>query len=276
MNPLFVSAHGARIPSIGLGTWQLTGDTGFEAVKAALVAGYRHLDTAAAYQNEVEVGAGLKASGLPRSEVWVTTKVWWDQIDDGPLQASAEASLKRLGLSEVDLLLIHWPNPEIPLARSIRALNAVWRSGLARHIGVSNFTLPLLAEAVRLSEAPLVVNQCEYHPRLDQSKLIAACAANGMAFVGYTPLGRGSLMDDPVISAIARAKGVTSGQVILRWHVQQGTVAIPRSSNPARIAENINLWHFSLDAAEMAAITALRAPDGRVVKPAFAPQWDAA
>lgn len=276
MNPLFVSAHGARIPSIGLGTWQLTGDTGFEAVKAALVAGYRHLDTAAAYQNEVEVGAGLKASGLLRSEVWVTTKVWWDQIDDGPLQASAEASLKRLGLSEVDLLLIHWPNPEIPLARSIRALNAVRRSGLARHIGVSNFTLPLLAEAVRLSEAPLVVNQCEYHPRLDQSKLIAACAANGMAFVGYTPLGRGSLMDDPVISAIARAKGVTSGQVILRWHVQQGTVAIPRSSNPARTAENINLWHFSLDAAEMAAITALRAPDGRLVKPAFAPQWDAA
>lgn len=276
MNPLFVSAHGARIPSIGLGTWQLTGDTGLEAVKAALAAGYRHLDTAAAYQNEVEVGQGLKASGVNRNVVWVTTKVWWDQIDDGALQASAEASLKRLGLSEVDLLLIHWPNPEIPLARSIRALNAVKRSGLARHIGVSNFTLPLLAEAVRLSEAPLVVNQCEYHPRLDQSKLIAACAAKGMAFVGYTPLGRGSLMDDPVISAIARAKGVTSGQVILRWHVQQGTVAIPRSSNPARIAENINLWHFSLDAAEMAAITALRAPDGRVVKPAFAPQWDAA
>jgi len=272
----YVTTHGARIPALGLGTWQLKDEAGVAAVVAALDAGFRHLDTAAAYGNEVEVGQGLKASGLKRDDVWVTTKVWWDKIDEGDLQASAEASLERLGLDHVDLLLIHWPNPAIPLARSIKALNDAKRRGLARNIGVSNFTVPLLAEAVRLSEAPLIANQCEYHPRLDQSAVIAACKAHGMAFVAYTPLGRGSLMDDPVIAGVAAAHGVTSGQVILRWHVQQGNVAIPRSTNPGRIRQNFDIWNFALSEAEMAAISALRSPDGRVVKPDFAPQWDQA
>ncbi|MCA0424146.1 MAG: aldo/keto reductase [Proteobacteria bacterium] len=276
MQQSYVTTHGARIPALGLGTWQLKDEAGVAAVVAALDAGFRHLDTAAAYGNEVEVGQGLKASGLKRDDVWVTTKVWWDKIDEGDLQASAEASLERLGLDHVDLLLIHWPNPAIPLARSIKALNDAKRRGLARNIGVSNFTVPLLAEAVRLSEAPLIANQCEYHPRLDQSAVIAACKAHGMAFVAYTPLGRGSLMDDPVIAGVAAAHGVTSGQVILRWHVQQGNVAIPRSTNPGRIRQNFDIWNFALSEAEMAAISALRSPDGRVVKPDFAPQWDQA
>ena len=274
MSQFTLTAHGATFPALGLGTWQLTGEAGVAAVKTALDAGYRHLDTAAAYGNEVEVGQGLKASGLKRDDVWVTTKVWWDKIDEGALQASAEESLKKLGLDQVDLLLIHWPNPDIPLARSIKALNDARRRGLARHIGVSNFTLPLLEQAVALSTEPLAVNQCEYHPRLDQSKLIAACRRHGMAFVAYTPLGRGGLTGHaPIIDAAAR-HGVSEGQVILRWHMQQGNGAIPRSSNAGRIAQNFDIWNFALSDAEMAAISGLAVPDGRVVSPAFAPKWD--
>lgn len=274
MDQSVVAANGARIPALGLGTWQLTGEIGTAAVAHALRVGYRHIDTAAAYGNEEAVGQGLKAGGVARQDVFVTTKVWWDSIDDGPLQASAEASLKRLGLDQVDLLLIHWPNPAIPLARSIKALNAVKRAGLARNIGVSNFPTALLEEAVRLSEAPLVANQCEYHPLLDQSKVIAACRRHGLAFVAYTPIGRGTIAANGPIAAAAARHGKSAAQVILRWHVQQGVVAIPRSSNPGRIAENFAIWDFSLDPAEMAAISALGRSDGRIVNLAFAPQWD--
>ncbi|HRJ68156.1 MAG TPA: aldo/keto reductase [Beijerinckiaceae bacterium] len=274
MDQIIVAANGARIPAIGLGTWQLTGEVASAAVAHALRCGYRHIDTAAAYTNEEAVGQGLRASGIKRDDVFVTTKVWWDSIDDGALQASAEASLKRLGLEQVDLLLIHWPNPAIPLARSIKALNEVKRSGLARHIGVSNFPVALLDEAVRLSTEPLVANQCEYQPLLDQSKVIAACRRHGMAFVSYTPIGRGKIDGTGPIADIARRHSRTVAQVILRWHLQQGLVAIPRSSNPGRIAENFAVWDFALDAADMAAISGLARPDGRIVNIAWAPAWD--
>ncbi|HYI91356.1 MAG TPA: aldo/keto reductase, partial [Beijerinckiaceae bacterium] len=161
-----VHANGAAIPAIGLGTWRLAGDEGAEAVRSALEAGYRHIDTAAMYDNEEAVGAGLKASGLPRDEVFVTTKVWPEDLAPGDLERSAEASLKRLRLDAVDLLLIHWPNAAIPLRGSIEALCRVRRAGLARHIGVANFTVALLDEAVALAGEPLVTNQCEYHPYL--------------------------------------------------------------------------------------------------------------
>lgn len=274
MDQIIVEANGARIPAIGLGTWQLSGDSGAAAVAHALASGYRHLDTAAAYGNEEAVGQGLRASGVARDTVFVTTKVWPDSIDDGPLQASAEASLKRLGLDAVDLLLIHWPNAEIPLARSIKALNDAKRRGLARHIGVSNFPVALLEDAVRLSSEPLVANQCEYHPLLDQSKVIAACRRHGLAFVSYTPIGRGKIAPEGPIAEAAARYGKTAAQIMLRWHVQQGLVAIPRSSNAGRISENIAIWDFALSAAEMTAISALAHPEGRIVRPATAPRWD--
>jgi diketogulonate reductase-like aldo/keto reductase len=266
-----VDANGAAIPAIGLGTWQLRDEACTEAVRWGLEAGYRHVDTAAMYENEEAVGEGLRASGLPREAVFVTTKVWPSDLRPGDLQRSAEASLRRLGLSRVDLLLIHWPNLEIPLKDSIGALNDAKRRGLARHIGVSNFSAKLLEEAVRLSAEPLVANQCEYHPYLDQSRVRDACRRHGLAFTSYCPLGKGGLTRDPVIQGIADRHGRTPAQVVLRWHVQQpGTIAIPKSGNKDRIAQNLDVFDFSLEADEMARISGLARPDGRMVSPGWA------
>lgn len=273
-----VPANGAQIPAIGLGTWPMMGEECTRAVATALQTGYRHIDTAARYENEAAVGEGLRAGGVPRGDYHVTTKVWWDKIGAGDLQASAEASLGRLGLDYVDLLLIHWPNPKIPLADSIAALNDCKRRGLARHIGISNFPTKLIDEAVRLSDEPLVCNQIEYHPHLDQSKVLGRCRQNGMAMVSYCPLGRGDLggvMAEPVVKEIATAHGRTPGQIVLRWHVQQpGVIAIPKSASAERMRQNLDVFSFALTADEMARITALKRPDGRVVKLDFAPEWD--
>lgn len=276
MNQLVVKANGAEIPAIGLGTWSLNDDVAIECVAAAIHAGYRHIDTAIWYKNEAAVGLGLRASGAARPDYFLTTKVPPESIGRDDLIPAAEGSLKRLGVERVDLLLIHWPNREIPLRESIAALCLAKRRGLTRHIGVSNFTTAMLDEAVALADEPLVANQCENHPLIDQSRLIARTKSHGMAFVSYTPLGRGVLAGKGPVAEAANAHGRTESQIVLRWHVQQGLVAIPRSSNPGRIAENIDVFDFALTDAEMAAITALKRPDGRVVNPAFAPAWDAA
>ena len=276
MQQLVVTANGARIPAIGLGTWSLNDDAGAECVEAAIKAGYRHIDTAIWYKNEEAVGRGLRASGAARNDYFLTTKVPPESIGARDLIPAAEGSLRRLGVDRVDLLLIHWPNKDIPLNDSIAALCKAKRDGLTRHIGVSNFTMTMLDEAVKLATEPLVANQCENHPLLDQSKLIVKTLSHGLAFVSYTPLGRGVLSGKGAIADAARAHGKTESQIVLRWHVQQGLVAIPRSSNAGRIRENIGVFDFALTAAEMAAITALKRPDGRVVNPAFAPAWDAA
>lgn len=271
-----VDANGARIPAIGLGTWRLAGEECSRIVQHALASGYRHIDTAAMYENEQAVGEGLRASGLPRDEIFVTTKVWYTEIAPGNLERSAEASLKRLGLSAVDLLLIHWPSPDLPLGPSIKALNNAKRQGLARHIGVSNFSGRLVEEAMRATDEPLVANQCEYHPYLNQDRVRAACAKHGLAFTSYCPLGKGDLTRDPAITAIAEAHGRTPAQVILRWHVQQpGTVAIPKSGNPGRVQENLDVTGFALSDDEMRRISALARPDGRMVVPSWAVDFDA-
>jgi diketogulonate reductase-like aldo/keto reductase len=273
-----VLANGAAIPALGLGTWTLKGDPCADLVEHALAMGYRHVDTAAMYGNEEAVGEGLRSSGVPRGGVFVTTKVWWADIAPGTLEKSAEASLGRLGLDCVDLLLIHWPNPKIPLAGSIRALNAVKATGLTRHIGVSNFTTGLLSEAIALSDAPLVANQVENHPFLDQSKVYAACRAAGMAMVSYCPLFRGgALSGQPAIAGAARRHGKTPAQIVLRWHVQQdGVVAIPRTTRKERLAENAAIFDFALTDEEMAAISALSAANQRICDYDFSPNWDAA
>ena len=273
-----VAANGANIPAIGLGTWPMSGQECIGAVQAALDAGYRHVDTAAMYKNEAEVGEAIAGHSLPRNEIFVTTKVWYEQIGDGDLQRSAEASLQKLKMDDVDLLLIHWPNSSIPLAESIGALCDARRRGLARNIGVSNFPSAMLAEAVSLADEPLCANQVEYHPFLNQDAVLTACRRHGMAMTSYAPIARaGALLNEAVIRDIAREKGRNEAQIVLRWHIQQDqVVAIPKSSDPARIRSNLDLEGFELSDDEMARISALARRDGRTIDPGWAPEWDAA
>lgn len=273
-----VAANGARIPAIGLGTWTLKGDQCSDLVSHALAVGYRHVDTAKMYDNEAAVGAGIKASSVPRDDIFLTTKVWWTDLAPADLERSAEGSLKRLGLDNVDLLLIHWPNARIPLEGTIKALNKMRERGLTRHIGVANFPTRLLGEAIALSDAPLVANQVEYHPYLDQTKVHAACRAAGMAMVSYCPLYRGGgLLEEEAIRSAASRLGKTPGQVVLRWHVQQdGVVAIPRTTRKERLVENAAIFDFQLSDAEMTEISALTKANSRICEHDFSPGegWD--
>ena len=272
-----VNANGAEIPALGFGTWTLREGDCESLVAKALATGYRHVDTAIMYRNEAEVGRAIAASGVPRDEVFLTTKVWYTDIGAGDLERAAEESLRRLGADHVDLLLIHWPNPNIPLADSIGALNRVRERGMTRHIGVSNFTLALLEEACSLSAAPLVCNQVESHPFLDQRRIHAACRAHGMAMTAYAPLGRGGdvLKAEPVLAAAER-HGKTPAQVVLRWQVQQeAVVCVPRTSRPERVVENAQIFDFELSPDEMEAIDALRSANRRICDFDFSPEWDA-
>src|ERR1700731_2384073 len=189
----FVEANGAKIPDIGLGTWELRGRTCARLVEQALKLGYRHIDTAQVYENEREVGEGLRASGVRRDEVFVTTKVWTNHFAPNDLERSAKESLVRLRIPELDLLLLHWPNPHVPLAETLGALAHAKRLGLTRHIGVSNFTVALIEQAVAACPEPLVCDQVEFHPYLDQTKVRDTCAHNGMAVVAYSPIAKGRI-----------------------------------------------------------------------------------
>jgi 2,5-diketo-D-gluconate reductase B len=261
------SRHGAQIPAIGLGTGGL-GEDCAQIVAAALAAGYRHIDTARKYGSERGVGEAIRAARVPRNEIFLTTKVSHEHLHAGDFERSTQASLQALGLDQVDLLLVHWPAPGMPLPETMGALAEMKRRGLTRHIGVANFNIALLDEAISLCPEPLVALQAEYHPYLDQSKVLAACRRHGLVFIAYCPLARGRLIGDPVILEIARRKGRTAAQVALRWLVQQdGVAAIPGSSSPKRVAENIEISGFALTDEEMKRIAALKRPDGRVVNP---------
>ena len=272
-----VDANGANIPALGFGTWTLEGDDAKSLVSEALNCGYKHVDTAAMYGNEAAVGEGIRASGAARDDVFLTTKIWHTDLAAGDLKASLQASLDRLKFDQVDLALIHWPSSNgVPLPESIEALNACHAEGWARHIGVSNFPVKLLDEAVSLSSQPLVCNQVEYHPMLNQDAVHGACRRHGMAMVSYCPLYRGgdAFSAAPVANA-AEAHGKSPAQIILRWHVQQdGVVAIPRTRTPARIPENLAIFDFELSGEEMAAISALTAAGSRICDFAFSPEWD--
>jgi diketogulonate reductase-like aldo/keto reductase len=262
-----LTVHGAVVPTIGFGTSQL-GSHAAEAVAAALAAGYRHIDAARKYGTEEGVGEGLRAAGVPRAEIFLTTKVSHENLHAADFARSTHESLRALGVDYVDLLLIHWPNLAIPLKETIGALIKMKRQGLTRHIGVANFTTALLDQAVALSDEPLITNQVEVHPYLDQTKILAACRRHGMIVTAYCPLGRGRLFGDPVLAEIAHDKGRTIAQVALRWLIQQGDIApIPRSSKPARIAENLAVFDFVLSEPEMARIGALARPSGRIANP---------
>jgi 2,5-diketo-D-gluconate reductase B len=271
-----LSAHGAQIPALGFGTSPMTGAVAAEEVVTALRAGYRHIDTARKYGSERAVGEAIRASGVPRAEIFLVTKVSHENLRADDFARSVDESLAALNVDHVDLLMVHWPNPNIPLNETMPALAKAKRQGLARHIGVANFNIALLEHAVALCPEPLVALQAEYHPYLDQGKLLAAVRRHGMAFVAYCPLGRGRLFSDPVLADVAKTRGRSVAQVALRWLMQQGVAAIPRSSNAGRIAENFKVFDFALDDAEMARISALKRPDGRIANPVerVAGGWD--
>ena len=270
------SAHGAAVPAVGFGTSPMTGGMSPETVVAALAAGYRHIDTARKYGTEPAVGEAMRASGLPRGDIFLTTKVSHENLRPDDFARSVDQSLAALGVDYVDLLLVHWPNPQIPLTETMPALARAKREGLARHIGVANFNIALLDQAIALCPEPLAVLQAEYHPYLDQSKLLAAVRERGLVYVAYCPLGRGRLFGDAVLAEIAQRHGRSVAQIALRWLVQQNVASIPFSSNPQRIADNYNVFDFELGDDEMRRISALKRADGRVANPVgrVAGGWD--
>jgi 2,5-diketo-D-gluconate reductase B len=270
----FVEAHGARIPAIGLGTWELRGRPCARIVEQALKLGYRHVDTAQIYENEREIGEGLRASGIRRNEVFLTTKIWTTHFAPNDLERSAKESLVRLRLPEVDLLLLHWPNAHVPLEETLGALAHAKKLGLTRHIGVSNFTVALIEAAVAVSSEPLVCNQVEYHPYLDQTKVSDACARHGIALVAHSPIAKGRIKTDETLVRIGRAHRKSPAQICLRWLVQQNASAIPRTSKIERLSENIDIFDFSLSDDEMRVISGLHSETGRLTNYAFAPKWD--
>jgi 2,5-diketo-D-gluconate reductase B len=268
-----VEAKGFHIPIIGLGTWALRGRDCARLVEQAIRIGYRHIDTAQMYDNESEVGEGVRASGL-RAEVMVTTKVQPERLAPHDLERSVKESLVRLRLDVIDLLLIHWPNPRVPLAETLGAMAKMKHEGFVKQIGVSNFTVALLDEANKVSKEPLVCNQIECHPFLDQDKVIAACRKAGMAVVAYSPIARGGAKGDSVLERIGKAHRKTAAQVCLRWLTQQGIVVIPRTSKVERLQENRDIFDIDLSDAEMKEIAGLGRSRGRIVDWSWSPKWD--
>ena len=270
-----LSSKGCVMPTIGFGTSQL-GNCG-EIVASALKTGYRHIDTAWKYGTEKGVGEGIKASGVARKDIFLVTKVSHEYLKADAFAKSVEESLERLQTDYVDLLFVHWPAIDgTPLKETMGALAKAKREGKARHIGVANFNIALMEEAQGHCPEPLAVLQAEYHPYLDQSKVLAYCRKAGLLFMAYCPLGRGRLFKEPVLAEIAQAKGKTLAQVALRWLVQQGGIApIPRSANPQHMAESLQVFDFTLTDAEMKRIHSLAHPDGRIANPqGRAPKWD--
>lgn len=271
----FVEAHGARIPTIGLGTMTLKEDVCVQTVKTALQTGYRHLDTAASYGNEKENGEGLRQSGLKREDVFITTKVRDHNLMPDDFARSLDQSLSNLGLPYVDLLLIHWNNKDIPFRLSVGALCKAKKEGRAKHVGVANFTTGMLDEAWAVTSEPLVCNQIEMHPFINQDKVLAACKKHGMAVVAYCPIARGKVPGADALERIGQTHGKTAAQVSLRYLVQRGVSAIPRTASPQHLKENLDIFDFELSADEMSELKALNAANMRVVNPPHAPKWDA-
>jgi 2,5-diketo-D-gluconate reductase B len=274
MNAPLLETPLMKMPSLGLGTWPMKGAECQDAVESALGIGYRHIDTAEMYGNEEAVGAALNAGAVPRNEVFLTTKIWNDKTEGTAFRAAFEASLDRLRQPYVDLLLVHWPSPEMDLPSILTAMARIREKGLARAVGVSNFPPSLLQRAIDLAIAPLACLQVEHHAMLDQTKLLAITQPRGMVLSSYTPLAKGEITADPVIQGIARRLGATGSQVALAWLLAKPLVAaIPKAQSAARQKENLAATDVTLAPEDIAAIDAL--PKARrMVNPAMAPAWE--
>ena len=266
-----LTIQGTEIPRLGFGTWQITGRDATDGVRDALEIGYRHIDTARAYGNEAEVGAGIAASGVDRSEIWLTTKIWLDDFEADPLKAAAEDSLRQLRTDYVDLLLLHWPNPDVPLERTLEAMRELQEAGTIRHAGVSNFPAGMLARALEI--APLFADQVEYHPFLAQDAVLRVAEARDLTLTAYSPLAHGKVPGHPELTAIGEAHGKTAGQVALRWLLDQPNVTtVPKASSHERRQENFEVFDFELSDSDRERIAALP-KDLRTADPAWAPDW---
>ena len=272
MNDFTLTVQGTTVPKLGYGTGQVTGRDAEDGVADALALGYRHIDTARMYENEEEVGRGLRAAGVDRGEIFLTTKVWTGDFRHDALIAAAEDSLRRLATDYVDLLLLHWPNPDVPIGETIGAMAELRDRGLIRHLGVSNFTSALLAEA--LEHGPVFANQVEFHPYLGQPQLLAMAREHDLLFEAYSPFAHGHLLDDPVLAEIGEAHGRSAGQVALRWLLDQPqVVALPKASSHERRAENLDVFGFELSDDERGRIAGLER-GRRTADPPWAPDWD--
>jgi len=267
-----LTVRGVAVPKLGLGTWQITGDACVEAVRDALAIGYRHLDTARAYDNEAEVGRGIAESGLDRSEIFLTTKIWMDDFAPDRLRPAAEDSLAKLATDRVDLLLLHWPSPDVALEETLGALVELRDEGLIGELGVSNFPAGQLRRALEL--APVFTDQVELHPFLRQPALHEIAAEHELMLTAYAPLAHGKVLDDPTLREIGAAHGKSPGQVALRWLIDQPLVcAIPKASGHERRAENFDVFDFALADEDRERIDALP-KDRRDFSPRFAPDWE--
>ncbi|GLK73633.1 aldo/keto reductase [Ancylobacter dichloromethanicus] len=270
-----VKAYGAEIPALGFGVFRMS-DAEVEAVvPAALEAGFRHFDTAQIYGNEAALGHALAAAGARRADLFLTTKVWVDNYSPDKFAASVDESLEKLKVDQVDLLLLHWPADKVAIADQIALLNEVQTAGKTRFIGVSNQNIAQMNESIALSNVPIVTNQIEAHPYLDQSAVAAAAKAAGVAITAYFGMADGAVPSDPVLQAIGAKHGKSAAQVALRWLVQQGFIALSKTAKPARVAENFAIFDFALGDDDMAAIGKLGQANKRLVSPAgLAPAWD--
>jgi 2,5-diketo-D-gluconate reductase B len=267
-----VEVRGVRVPALGFGTWLIEGEAASEGVRDALEVGYRQIDTARAYGNEREVGRGIAESGVPRDEIYLTTKVPHDEATADQVERAAEESLERLGVDRLDLLLLHWPSPDVPLEETLTAMSAIREDGRTREIGVSNFPAGLLGQALEL--APVFCDQVEYHPFLDQSRLLELARENDVLVTAYSPLAHGRVPKDETLRRIGSDHGKTAGQVALRWLLDQpGVIAIPKASSHERRVENLDVFDFTLTDDERAEIDA-QPKNVRTANPPWAPDWD--
>ncbi len=269
-----ITTGGLRMDRLGLGTFRLTGEACRAAIAQALALGYRHIDTAEMYGNEAEIGAAIAESGVPRGDLHVTSKVWWEHLTPDGIRRAAAASLRALRLDHLDLYLIHWPAPGMDLPAALEAMARLREEGLTRAIGVSNFPTALLRQAVEEVRAPIVCNQIEYHVLLDQSAVLSYARAHGLFVTAYCPLAQGALAEHPTLAEIARKHGASPAQIALKWLLDQpGVAAIPKAGRRESQEANLAAWKIALDDDDRARIKALPKNQRRVTPP-FAPAWD--
>ena len=270
-----ITTQGVAMPRLGFGTFRMPGAAAQPVVESALALGYRHIDTAAMYENEAAVGAALAASGVARTELFVTTKVWHDQLAPDALHRAFDTSLRKLGLDHIDLYLVHWPSKDMDMASMLEALTSLRERGLTRAIGVCNFNLPMLRRAVEEIGAPIASVQAEYHPYLSQSALLGYLRRHGLPLTAYAPLAQGRAASDPTLASIGRKHGVSAAQIAVAWLLDQpGVAVIPKAGRPESQKANLAALDIRLDDEDRAAIAALP-KDQRFVRPPFAPAWDA-